>query len=632
MEGMRRHGLIASLVVVALVLAGAGGWWWWQRDERAQDAAAEAALTAYAEAWAGKDVSSVTFTDPRAVTDFGTTTAGLRQATVALVPGEVAREGTTATAPMRVTWTLGPTVSWTYDVTVGLEEHAGGWAVATPAEGSWWHPDIKIGDRLTVAKVAATRGDLLDRGGAALMPMGAVYPVQLDPTRATTETAAALERITGEKTGTLTAQLDTAKRSGSQAPIAVITYRQQDFDQRREALDALQGVIYPKTEQPLTPTRGFGQPLLGGYGEVTKEIVERSKGRHAAGDRAGLSGLQGQYDSVLAGAPGVKVTTSTGKVLFETEATAGEDVQTTLEADVQSAAETALTSLGKTPGALVAIDVPTGEVVAAANTPGDGFNRALTGRYAPGSGFKVVTSYELLQRGITTATSKVACPKTITVDGKSFRNYEGETLGNPSFYGDFVHSCNTAFIALAAKLADDDLSTAAALLGVSDEWAGRVGVDGTFGASIPTTNGATDKAAASIGQGRNETSPLAMAVLAGSVARGSGIDPVLVKTAGATAPQPTSLDPSVVSTLRVMMRGVVTSGTAKVLARAPGGAVSGKTGTAEFGTQAPPQTHAWFIGYQGDLAFAVLVEEGKSGGSVAAPVAQRFLTELHTNG
>jgi cell division protein FtsI/penicillin-binding protein 2 len=53
-----------------------------------------------------------------------------------------------------------------------------------------------------------------------------------------------------------------------------------------------------------------------------------------------------------------------------------------------------------------------------------------------------------------------------------------------------------------------------------------------------------------------------------------------------------------------------------------------KTGTAEFGSASPPQTHAWLVGYQGDVAFAVYVQEGKSGGTVAAPVALKFLQNL----
>jgi cell division protein FtsI/penicillin-binding protein 2 len=54
--------------------------------------------------------------------------------------------------------------------------------------------------------------------------------------------------------------------------------------------------------------------------------------------------------------------------------------------------------------------------------------------------------------------------------------------------------------------------------------------------------------------------------------------------------------------------------------------VAGKTGTAEFGTGDPPPTHAWFVGFRGDLAVAVLVEGGGVGGQVAAPIAARFFS------
>ena len=60
-----------------------------------------------------------------------------------------------------------------------------------------------------------------------------------------------------------------------------------------------------------------------------------------------------------------------------------------------------------------------------------------------------------------------------------------------------------------------------------------------------------------------------------------------------------------------------------------GGPVYAKTGTAEFGSGSSPQTHAWLVGWQGDIAFAAFVEAGRSGGSVAAPVVRDFLTALH---
>lgn len=79
-----------------------------------------------------------------------------------------------------------------------------------------------------------------------------------------------------------------------------------------------------------------------------------------------------------------------------------------------------------------------------------------------------------------------------------------------------------------------------------------------------------------------------------------------------------------VTGLRSMMRAVATRGTA-ARAGLPAG-TAGKTGTAEYDAQG--RTHAWFIGYRGDLAFAVFVQHGGDGGQVAAPVAARFLAVI----
>lgn len=75
------------------------------------------------------------------------------------------------------------------------------------------------------------------------------------------------------------------------------------------------------------------------------------------------------------------------------------------------------------------------------------------------------------------------------------------------------------------------------------------------------------------------------------------------------------------------MREVVTAGTAKALADVPGGPVYGKTGTAEYDNN-PAHTHAWFVGWQGDVAFAVFVEQGGSSTSSAVPISERFLRAL----
>ena len=66
----------------------------------------------------------------------------------------------------------------------------------------------------------------------------------------------------------------------------------------------------PRGSSRWRPRSTFARPLLGSYGPVTAEAIKNGKGRYVAGDYAGLSGLQGQYDAVLGGTPGVKVTAS----------------------------------------------------------------------------------------------------------------------------------------------------------------------------------------------------------------------------------------------------------------------------------------------------------------------------------
>jgi len=630
---------VVGVTVAAVVAAAALGGLWWRHgaQERAAERASRAQVQAFAADWGKRDFTAggVRFvgSTPDAVTKaFATATSGLGSGPVSVRTEQFRRDGDRVTATLRVTWTLAGDVPWSYDVPVAARrDESGGWGIVLPADKSPWHPQVGAKDRLTATRTWGARGDLLDREGQPLAPMGKVYPVQIDPTRATPTGMSALEKVVDEPKGSLVAKLAAAKKSGSRAPIPVLTYRQSDFDPRKDRLDAIVGVIYPAREQPLARSRTFLQPLLGSFGPVSAELVKKSNGRYAAGDLAGVSGLQGQYDSVLGGTPGVTVVSSAkpDSPLFEKAAVDGTDVKTTLDPAVQGKAESALQGVGDVPAALVAVDVRTGGVLAAADSPALGFDRALTGRYAPGSAFKIVTSYSLLTQGKVTPSTTVTCPKTVVVDGRRYKNYEGEELGQPSFADDFAHSCNTAFVQLAGKLADDDLAKAADQLGLTG-WAKALGVANAFDASVPANNGKTDKASAAIGQGRDEVSPLALAVLAGNVARGSAVAPTLVTDpAPQQAPaKPAPLDPRAAGVLQDLTAAVVDRGTGQVLKGTPGGRVHGKTGTAEFGTKNPPQTHAWFVGYQGGIAFAVLVEEGKSGGTVAAPIAKAFLTSL----
>lgn len=619
--------VVAAVVVLAL---SAGGWWWQHQREAERDAAARAALTAYLAGWAAKDMGAVPFQDPASPESFTAAVKGLGESPVAVTAPPLTRDGDTARTEATVRWTLPRDVPWTYAVPVRLTQVGDRWLVAAPEAGSPWQPDLGAGETMSLKKSSGQRGDILDRTGAPLMPASTVHVISLDPVQATATSAAALEKVVGSTPGSLVSALAKATASGSRAPIPVITYRASDYAPRRAALADIPGVVDREGELPLARTRTFGQPLLGSVGEVTAEMVQKSDGRYAAGDTAGRSGLQRQYDERLAGTPGISVVSSTDAVLFEQAPEDGTDIETTLDPLVQEAAEKALADARLTvPGAVVALDVKTGEVLASANSPTSGFDRAITGKYPPGSTFKVATTYAYLTRGITTPTSVVPCPVSATIDGREFRNYAGESIaGKPTFFDDFTHSCNTAFVGLSPKLESTDLRKAASALGVGVGWGDTVGVDGAFAGSIPQTRGGTDVAAAAIGQGRDEASPLSLAVMAGSVGRGTFLPPVLVRDPRGAALRPVALDGGAVADIRSMMASVVANGTGTALRSTPGGPVRGKTGTAQHGSTPGALPRVWFIGYQGDVAFAVLVEEGKTGGTVAAPIAKDFLTIL----
>ena len=125
-------------------------------------------------------------------------------------------------------------------------------------------------------------------------------------------------------------------------------------------------------------------------------------------------------------------------------------------------------------------------------------------------------------------------------------------------------------------------------------------------------------------------SPFAMAIAGATAASGQVPVPSLVADAEVAGAAPAGPSPDVTGALQQLMRQVVLTGTGQALADR--GEVSGKTGTAEFGTDVPPQAHGWFVGFRSDpaggLAFSVLVENGQSSATSAVPLADTFLGNL----
>lgn len=621
----RRRRWLPLLAVAALVAAGAAGIWAVAR--RPAKTSAGAAASAFAVGWTRGDLRDVPFSNitardattryRRLVADLGDVHAHAR-----VIDAETG--GDSGVARVRVRWLL-PGIRWSYVATVALARHDGGWAVRwQPAD---IHPRLRAGDRLELTRVAAPRGEILGGDGRPLVKERPVVDIGVEPARVRNVTTLTrrLATLLDVDAASLARRIRAAK---PHVFVDVITLRREDYEALRSRLHPLHGTVFVAGSLPLAPTRTFARALLGTAGPATAELIDASHGRLHAGDLTGLSGLQAQYDRRLAGRPGLRVDArhaGGSTTLFEQPPAAGLPVATTLDERVQDAAEAALAGVDQ-PSALVALNIDSGAIEAVAVGPNGGdYDLALAGRYPPGSAFKIVTADALLAGGLQPEDT-VSCPASTVVDGKAFHNAEHEVLGTIPFHVAFAQSCNTAFVGLATRLTLGAESQAAALFGIGKSW--RLGVP-VFSGTAPIATDAVDRAAAAFGQGRLLVSPLALAAVAASVARGQWKQPWLLRT---PAVQPEADGPPIAeaATLRQLMREVVLSGTGRAAASVPGAPVYGKTGTAEYGNDVPPRTHAWFIGWQGNLAFAVLVADTKDsfGGTVAAPIATAFLSTL----
>jgi cell division protein FtsI/penicillin-binding protein 2 len=589
---------------------------------------ARPAADAYLAAWSRGDIAAAaagTDNPNAATTALTDARTRLHLTAVTARTTDVKTKGTTATATFHATLAVGGLGPWAYDGTFALARAAGKWQVTWRISNV--HPQLQDGQHLARTRTLSPRANLLDRAGRPLFGRQEIVVVTIDPKRFAGGPAEL--KTLASAVGVDAAALGKQLAAAGSAAVPVIRLRRSDYDKVKAKIHDLPGVVFPTTTAQLAPSRSFGRQLLGTVGPATVDALKTAGPAYAATDQLGLGGLQGAYQARLAGTPSgsVVIGDATGRTVTTLQTFTGKpgaDVRTTLDRTVQLAAENALDAATVQTAALVVVRPSDGSILAVANRPTESsLDRALVGRYPPGSTFKVVTTYDLL-RGQVTPTTPVPCPPTITVNGKVFKNFEGETSSGATFADDFALSCNTAFISLARKQNTAAFGTTTKDLGFGGTWSLPVPA---FTGDIPTPTSDVQHVAQAIGQGRDLVSPLGMALVAAAVQAGTWRAPVLV-TSPAQTPAPTAkqLDASRIATLRTLMTRVVRSGTAASAHLPPG--TAGKTGTAEFGVGNAVKTHAWFIGYRGDLAFAVLVEGGGVGGRVAAPIAARFLASL----
>jgi len=624
---VRRRVTIGLVVLAVLVGAGAAVVVLTGKD----DGLPHKEVAAYLDAWHRFDSAAMAaVVAPPAPAELAATVGDMRDdlgvTTAAFTAGSMQRVNGVVRAPFTADLDLAGLGRWSYPGMLELRKVGGKWKVAwSPAS---LHPDLGPGQRFARTRSWPERAPILGADGSALVSAGDVIDIGLEPDRI--KDRSQVQAILKQQLGVEPAAVDAALSAPGVQPnyfVAVARIRPDRFAQVRPILEPVPGVFFQRTTGRLAVSDDFALHVLGRYDEVTAEKLDELKAPYVVGDKVGLSGLEAAYERRLAGTPSGEVHTvdaATGAMvhpLYQFTGQAPQPVRTTLDRRVQTAAEQALAGVTQ-PAAIVAIDAASGDVRAVVSRPLDQpFNRALAGQYPPGSTFKVVTTAALLAAG-TRPDSPTACPPDATVGGQKFVNFEGGSLGGTTFRTAFAQSCNTAFVALSANLSDAALTAAATTFGFGASY--DLGLP-TAGGKFPAPADTAERASQAIGQGRVLASPLHMATVAAAVASGSWRAPRLLadNPAGAVS----NLDAGVAATLKDLTAEVVRTGTGTGAAVA-GQAIAGKTGTAEYDGTDPNKTHAWFIGYRGTLAVAVLVEGGGVGGRVAAPVAAKFFAAV----
>ena len=311
-------------------------------------------------------------------------------------------------------------------------------------------------------------------------------------------------------------------------------------------------------------------------------------------------------------------------------------------------------------GAVVVMNYQTGEVLALVSLPvydpinitdpiknstqHPFWNRAVQSTLPPGSTFKIVTAVCALENIPEVTSREFTCTGATQVGDQLIRDYNLEKHDTLSLQRAFRVSCNNVFSQIALTVGDSALRTTAENFGFGDHFLFR---DIVVEDSVYPTTDRTDLQVAwsGFGQSRVVATPLHMCMVAAAIANdGVMMEPRLLSgVKGSSGVERLSFTPKVyrrscsaedAKTLQIFMKDVVKQGTG-TRAAVKGYTVAGKTGSAESSSEGRDVTHAWFVGYieekTAPYAICVLVEEGGSGGGVAAPVAGEILQWLTQN-
>ena len=549
-------------------------------------------------------------------------------------------------------------------------------------------------NRIRVQKIVAPRGDILDRNGKIIVTNRPCFNIVWikedapDPDVVIKRLATILNIDISE--------LLTRIRESEGQPRYVPMRLREDIDWKTLVYIENHRLDLPGVRIETVPVRdylynNFASHIIGYLGQISKKELQGSTSdEYEGGDQIGKMGLEKIFEKNLRGEQGkryveVDVHGFEQKQLQNQEPLPGNDLQLTLDLDLQLAAEKALE--GKA-GAIVAMDVNSGKILTLASSPAlklgqflggistknwkehledplhPLLNKAIQGQYPPGSTYKIVTALAGLDEHVITPQTISYCTGSMTLHRRRYGCWKRRGHGAIDLNRALAESCDVYFYQIGQKVGVDKLARYARSLGLGEKTG--ITLEHEKSGLVPTKawkkknrneswqEGET--MSISIGQGFNLATPLQICNMTATVANGGTLyRPMLIKAT--IDPEGTLIEqfePNVKGknlgtkkSLDLIKEGLIaavnnkhgTGGQAKLEEIT----VAGKTGTsqvvrlAQFRSVPEDQVpykyrdHAWFTCFapadKPEIAITVLMEHAGHGGSAAAPLARQVLEQ-----
>ena len=450
----------------------------------------------------------------------------------------------------------------------------------------------------------------------------------------------------------------------------------------------LEGVEVKVSLARYYPQRELLAHMLGYVGRINeRELQQLDKENYGATNHIGKIGVEKSYEAILHGQVGYEhvETNAHGEVLrtlSRTPPAAGKNLTLTIDLDVQKAAYDAIGEGHR--GAVVAINVHTGGILAAASRPSfdpnlfvNGisfkdyetlredidlplYNRVLQAQYPPGSTIKPIALLAGLEEGIYTLDTYIQDPGYYQIPGEKryYRDWKRWGHGRVGYIEALEQSCDVYFYQLAYRMGIDRMHKYYGMFGLGkptgiDVLEERQGINPSPKWKKRTGRGIWypgDTVNIGIGQGFLLVTPLQLAYATSIIAnRGERYVPHIVSSIGGRKLPPKKLEPVqlkdpkrwdyVTEAMEAVVHGK--RGTAKIISKGLNYKIAGKTGTAQVVgikqgerydaslVAERSRDHALFMGFapadKPEIAVAVIIENGEHGSSTAAPVARKVI-------